>query len=75
VEISASTGKTPTPKAPVLKRHGNPYRTVLADTRNSTGLDWGVYGYGDLRARCPGVIVYKQIGPSPGDLARRMRRC
>ncbi len=47
-----------------LARRGNPYRTVIADADNVTGLDWGVYGVPEtyvLDAR--GVIVFKQIGP------------
>lgn len=47
-----------------LRRHGNPYRTVITDAEGSAGLDWGVYGVPEtylLNAR--GEIVYKHIGP------------
>lgn len=47
-----------------LARHGNPYRSVIADAKGSAGLDWGVYGVPETFVLdAQGVIVYKQIGP------------
>ena len=47
-----------------LQRHGNPYRSVIADTAGSAGLDWGVYGVPETFVVGPdGRILYKQIGP------------
>ena len=47
-----------------LERHGNPYRTVIADLAGEAGLDWGVYGVPETFVLdANGVIVYKQIGP------------
>jgi cytochrome c biogenesis protein CcmG, thiol:disulfide interchange protein DsbE len=54
-----------------LARHGNPYRTVIADAKNRTGLDWGVYGVPEtyvIDAR--GVIVYKRVGPVTEEIWR-----
>lgn len=46
-----------------LARHGNPYRTVVADAQGAMGLDWGVYGVPETYVLSPeGVILYKQIG-------------
>ena len=47
-----------------LARHGNPYRTVVADAKGSAGLDWGVYGVPETYVLdATGKIVFKQIGP------------
>lgn len=47
-----------------LDRHGNPYRSVIADTAGSAGLDWGVYGVPETFVVGPdGTILFKQIGP------------
>ncbi|WP_020649830.1 DsbE family thiol:disulfide interchange protein [Solimonas variicoloris] len=47
-----------------LARHGNPYRTVIADPQGAMGLDWGVYGAPETFVLdTAGTIVYKQIGP------------
>jgi len=47
-----------------LARHGNPYRTVVADAQGTAGLDWGVYGVPETYVLdAQGTIVYKQIGP------------
>jgi cytochrome c biogenesis protein CcmG/thiol:disulfide interchange protein DsbE len=47
-----------------LQRHGNPYRTVVADPQGAMGLDWGVYGAPETYVLdAQGTIVYKQIGP------------
>ncbi|WP_051362306.1 DsbE family thiol:disulfide interchange protein [Solimonas soli] len=47
-----------------LARHGNPYRTVVADPQGAMGLDWGVYGAPETYVLdAAGTIVYKQIGP------------
>jgi cytochrome c biogenesis protein CcmG/thiol:disulfide interchange protein DsbE len=47
-----------------LARHGNPYRTVVADPAGSAGLDWGVYGAPETYVLdAAGIIRYKQIGP------------
>jgi cytochrome c biogenesis protein CcmG/thiol:disulfide interchange protein DsbE len=47
-----------------LARHGNPYRTVIADPQGAMGLDWGVYGAPETYVLdAQGTIVYKQIGP------------
>ena len=47
-----------------LARHGNPYRTVIADARGTAGLDWGVYGVPETYVLdAQGNIVFKQIGP------------
>jgi cytochrome c biogenesis protein CcmG/thiol:disulfide interchange protein DsbE len=47
-----------------LARHGNPYRTVIADAKGSAGLDWGVYGVPETYVLdASGTIVFKQIGP------------
>lgn len=47
-----------------LARHGNPYRTVLADAKGAMGLDWGVYGVPETYVvSAEGVILHKQIGP------------
>lgn len=47
-----------------LTQHGNPYRTVVADSLGSAGLDWGVYGVPETFVlNAQGTIVYKQIGP------------
>lgn len=47
-----------------LERHGNPYRTAVADPQGSAGLDWGVYGVPETYVLdAQGTIVYKQIGP------------
>lgn len=47
-----------------LQRHGNPYRTVVADAAGSAGLDWGVYGVPETFVLdAQGTIIYKQIGP------------
>jgi cytochrome c biogenesis protein CcmG/thiol:disulfide interchange protein DsbE len=51
-----------------LSRHGNPYRTVVADASGGVGLDWGVYGVPETFVLdAQGVIVYKQIGPMTPD--------
>ncbi|HEX4895866.1 MAG TPA: DsbE family thiol:disulfide interchange protein [Solimonas sp.] len=47
-----------------LGRHGNPFRSLVADREGVAGLDWGVYGVPEtfvIDAR--GVIVYKHVGP------------
>lgn len=55
---------TDTEGARWLKRHGNPYRTVVADELGAAGLDWGVYGVPETFVLdAQGTIVYKQIGP------------
>ncbi|SFF45632.1 cytochrome c biogenesis protein CcmG, thiol:disulfide interchange protein DsbE [Fontimonas thermophila] len=47
-----------------LARHGNPYRTIAADTEGRAGLDWGVYGVPETFVLdAQGIIVYKHIGP------------
>jgi cytochrome c biogenesis protein CcmG, thiol:disulfide interchange protein DsbE len=47
-----------------LDTHGNPYRTVVADTAGSAGLDWGVYGVPEsFVVGADGRILYKQVGP------------
>lgn len=46
-----------------LDTHGNPYRTVVADTAGSAGLDWGVYGVPEsFVVGADGRILYKQVG-------------
>lgn len=47
-----------------LSRHGNPYRTIIADPQGSMGLDWGVYGVPETYVLgADGAILFKQIGP------------
>lgn len=47
-----------------LARHGNPYRSIVADTQGQAGLDWGVYGVPETFVLgADGRILYKQIGP------------
>jgi cytochrome c biogenesis protein CcmG/thiol:disulfide interchange protein DsbE len=47
-----------------LARHGNPYRTVVADAQGTAGLDWGVYGVPETYVLdAQGTILFKQIGP------------
>lgn len=47
-----------------LQRHGNPYRTVIADQQGTAGLDFGVYGVPETFVLdAAGVIVHKHIGP------------
>lgn len=47
-----------------LKRHGNPYRTVVVDRIGSAGLDWGVYGVPETYVLgADGTILFKHIGP------------
>ncbi|WP_428309175.1 DsbE family thiol:disulfide interchange protein [Hydrocarboniphaga sp.] len=47
-----------------LARHGQPYRSVIADQQGSAGLDWGVYGVPETFVLgADGRILYKQIGP------------
>ncbi|MEW6169711.1 MAG: DsbE family thiol:disulfide interchange protein [Pseudomonadota bacterium] len=47
-----------------LQRHGNPYRSIVADPQGRMGLDWGVYGVPETFVLdAQGTIVYKQIGP------------
>jgi cytochrome c biogenesis protein CcmG/thiol:disulfide interchange protein DsbE len=47
-----------------LSRHGNPYRTVIADAHGTAGLDWGVYGVPETYVLdAGGTILFKQIGP------------
>jgi cytochrome c biogenesis protein CcmG, thiol:disulfide interchange protein DsbE len=47
-----------------LQRHGNPYRSIVADPEGRMGLDWGVYGVPETFVLdAQGTIVYKQIGP------------
>jgi len=47
-----------------LQRHGNPYRSIVADPEGRMGLDWGVYGVPETFVLdAQGMIVYKQIGP------------
>jgi cytochrome c biogenesis protein CcmG/thiol:disulfide interchange protein DsbE len=47
-----------------LNRHGLPYRSVIADSQGTAGLDWGVYGVPETFViSADGHILYKQIGP------------
>lgn len=47
-----------------LGRHGNPYRSLVADPAGVAGLDWGVYGVPETFAiDARGHIVYKHVGP------------
>lgn len=47
-----------------LQQHGNPYRSLVADTQGTAGLDWGVYGVPETYLLdAQGNIVYKHIGP------------
>lgn len=47
-----------------LARHGNPYRSLIADEQGRAGLDWGVYGVPETYLLdADGRILYKQIGP------------
>lgn len=47
-----------------LARHGDPYVEILADSRGSAGLDWGVYGVPEtFVVDAAGTVVFKQIGP------------
>lgn len=47
-----------------LQRHGNPYRSVIADAAGQMGLDWGVYGVPETFViGADGRILFKQIGP------------
>ncbi len=47
-----------------LARHGNPYRSLVADPQGRAGLDWGVYGVPETFVLdAQGVIVHKHIGP------------
>ena len=47
-----------------LARHGNPYRSLVADQQGQAGLDWGVYGVPETFVLgADGRVLYKQIGP------------
>ena len=47
-----------------LARHGNPYRSIIADQKGTAGLDFGVYGVPETFVLdAQGTIVFKQIGP------------
>lgn len=47
-----------------LQRHGNPYRSVIADPQGQAGLDWGVYGVPETYViAADGTVLYKHIGP------------
>ncbi|MDP9142262.1 MAG: DsbE family thiol:disulfide interchange protein [Pseudomonadota bacterium] len=47
-----------------LQQHGNPYRSLVADTQGEAGLDWGVYGVPETYVLdAAGNIIYKHIGP------------
>ena len=55
-----------------LARHGNPYRSVVADAQGTAGLDYGVYGVPETYVLdASGTIVFKQIGPITEEVWRR----
>lgn len=72
VEIVGMNYKdAPADAATWLQRHGNPYRTVLADAQGRTGIDFGVYGVPETFVLdAAGTIVHKQIGPLTEDAWR-----
>lgn len=54
-----------------LQRHGNPYRSVIADPAGQAGLDWGVYGVPETYViGADGNVLYKHIGPVTEDAWR-----
>ncbi len=54
-----------------LRKHGDPYNTIVADRDGRVGIDYGVYGVPETfiidRA---GVIRHKQIGPITPEVLR-----
>lgn len=54
-----------------LRKHGDPYSTIVADRDGRVGIDYGVYGVPETfiidRA---GVIRHKQIGPITPEVLR-----
>ena len=53
----------PSATARWLKKHGNPYTTVVIDRDGLTGINWGVYGVPETFViNNRGIVVYKNIG-------------
>lgn len=52
-----------------LKRHGNPYNTVVSDLVGDTTIDFGVYGAPEsFLIDRQGIIRFKQVGPFTPDI-------
>lgn len=47
---------------PWLKKHGNPYQGIAADTSGRTAIDWGVYGVPETFIIDRGIIRGKIVG-------------
>lgn len=55
-----------------LRRHGNPYLAVGADTDARASLDWGVTGVPEtFIIDANGVVTYKHVGPITQDALNR----
>jgi cytochrome c biogenesis protein CcmG, thiol:disulfide interchange protein DsbE len=47
-----------------LRKHGDPYRAIVADRDGRVGIDYGVYGVPETFViDREGIIRFKQIGP------------
>jgi len=64
----------PTDARAFLRKKGNPYRRVGADTTGRAAIEWGVYGYPETFVLDrTGRIRYRHVGPIlAGDLETRI---
>lgn len=55
-----------------LKRHGDPFESIVVDADGRVAIDFGVYGVPEtFLVDAGGVIRFKQIGPLTEDVVRR----